>query len=304
MGANVPGSEDALRAVTAALTVDPGLPPVIAIDQEGGDVSRLPWDGFPSSLVLKDQPPAAARDAFAGRAALVQRAGIGVNFGVVADVTADRSMFIYRRALGTTPAAAAERVAAAVTGEGGAAASTLKHFPGHGSAPGDSHAGIPASGHVEGGLGSRRRDPVRGRHRRRCTAADVRSPRLPRHRPRARDALGRVAPDRPRRTGLHGRERHRRPRDAAVLGNRRLCRSRRQRRRGDRGGQRPGARGRLLDRRHRRPHGGRHRGRRRRPGSSRPSGSRRQRPASWHCACGSPPTGRGLVPCPACTPVE
>ena len=146
MGANVPGSEDALRAVTAALTPDPAQPPVLAVDQEGGDVSRFPWDRFPSSLVLKDQPPAAAQDAFAGRAALVQRAGIGVNFGVVADVTADRSMFIYRRALGTTPGAAAERVAAAVAGEGGAAASTLKHFPGHGSAPGDSHVGIPTSG--------------------------------------------------------------------------------------------------------------------------------------------------------------
>lgn len=145
MGANVPGSEEALRAVTASLTLDPALPPLIAIDQEGGDVSRLPWDGFASSVTLKDQPASAAQEAFAGRAALVQRAGIGVNFGVVADVTADRSMFIYRRALGTTPPAAAERVGAAVAGESTEAASTLKHFPGHGSAPGDSHAGIPVS---------------------------------------------------------------------------------------------------------------------------------------------------------------
>ncbi|GAA1912839.1 glycoside hydrolase family 3 N-terminal domain-containing protein [Microbacterium aoyamense] len=146
MGANVPGSEGELRALTAALTADPALPPLIAIDQEGGDVSRLPWDSFPSAVTLKNEPPAAAQDAFAGRAALLQRAGIGVNFGVVADTTSDPSMFIYRRALGTTPDAAAERVAAAVTGEGSEAASTLKHFPGHGSAPGDSHAGIPVSG--------------------------------------------------------------------------------------------------------------------------------------------------------------
>ncbi|WP_439593980.1 glycoside hydrolase family 3 N-terminal domain-containing protein [Microbacterium sp.] len=145
MGANVPGSEDALRAVTAALTTDPALPPLIAIDQEGGDVSRLPWDAFPSAVTLKGQPAAAAQEAFAGRAALVQRAGIGVNFGVVADTTSDPSMFIYRRALGTSPDAAAERVSAAVAGEGSEAASTLKHFPGHGSAPGDSHAGIPVS---------------------------------------------------------------------------------------------------------------------------------------------------------------
>ena len=145
MGANIPKTEGELRALTEALTSDGALPPLIAIDQEGGDVSRLPWDDFPSALTLKDLPPDAARDAFAGRSALVMRAGIGVNFGIVADVTADPASFIYRRALGTSPDAGASRVAAAVDGESGAALSTLKHFPGHGAAPGDSHAGIPST---------------------------------------------------------------------------------------------------------------------------------------------------------------
>lgn len=145
MGANIPADEASLRALTEALTIDPARPPLIAIDQEGGDVSRLPWDGFPSARTLKDAPPEASEDAFAGRAALVRRAGIGVNFGIVADETSDPSSFIYRRALGTTPATAAERVAAAVRGEGLTAASTLKHFPGHGAAPGDSHSSIPAT---------------------------------------------------------------------------------------------------------------------------------------------------------------
>ena len=145
MGANVPATEGDLRALTAALTPDAALPPLIAIDQEGGDVSRLPWDAFPAAPTLKDQPADAARDAFAGRGALVLRAGIGVNFGIVADVTADRSSFIYRRALGTTPDAGAARVSAAVVGEQDAAASTLKHFPGHGAAAGDSHVVIPST---------------------------------------------------------------------------------------------------------------------------------------------------------------
>lgn len=146
MGANIPANEEQLRAITAALTLDAALPPLIAIDQEGGDVSRLPWDDFPSSVTLKTDTPAATELAFAGRAALLERAGIGVNFGVVADVTSDPGMFIYRRALGTTPVSGAEHVAAAVEGESGSALSTLKHFPGHGAAPGDSHAGIPSTG--------------------------------------------------------------------------------------------------------------------------------------------------------------
>ncbi|GAA1989634.1 glycoside hydrolase family 3 N-terminal domain-containing protein [Microbacterium pumilum] len=146
MGANVPQSEAELRALTAALTRDGALPPLIAIDQEGGDVSRLPWDDFASSVTLKNEPADASRDAFAGRGALVMRAGVGVNFGIVADVTDDPGMFIYRRALGTTPDAGSSRVAAAVDGEGVDAFSTLKHFPGHGAAPGDSHSGIPSTG--------------------------------------------------------------------------------------------------------------------------------------------------------------
>lgn len=145
MEANIPSTEAELRAVTAALTADPALPPLIAIDQEGGDVSRLGWDAFPSAVTLKDAPPPQTHSAFAGRGALVQRAGASVNFGVVADLTADPSMFIYRRALATAPAPGGEHVAAAVAGEAPFAASTLKHFPGHGAAPGDSHVGIPST---------------------------------------------------------------------------------------------------------------------------------------------------------------
>lgn len=146
MGANIPGSESSLRRLTAALTIDPALPPLISIDEEGGAVTRLPWDDFPAADTLKDEPPAATTEAFRGRAALVQRAGVGVNFGIIADLADGRSSFIYSRALGTTPDGSAERVTAAIVGEQGQALSTVKHFPGHGAAPGDSHQSIPTTG--------------------------------------------------------------------------------------------------------------------------------------------------------------
>ncbi|MDX2375479.1 glycoside hydrolase family 3 protein [Microbacterium sp. LRZ72] len=145
MGANVGGSAQELRSFAEALTVDAALPPLVAVDQEGGDVSRLPWDEFPSARTLKSAPPGAADEAFTGRGALVEGSGIGINFGVVADYTDDPGSFIYHRALGTDPAGSAERVSAAVAGEARFAASTLKHFPGHGAAPGDSHVRIPSS---------------------------------------------------------------------------------------------------------------------------------------------------------------
>ena len=146
MGGNIPGTEAELRALTGALTIDPALPPLIAVDQEGGIVSRLHGDGFPASTSLKDGSDADVAAAFAARASLVARAGISVNFGTVADVTADPQSFIYGRALGTDPAGAGERVAAATAAQEPFLASTLKHFPGHGAAPGDSHSSIPSTG--------------------------------------------------------------------------------------------------------------------------------------------------------------
>lgn len=143
MGANIPGREQSLRRVTSALTVDPALPPLIGIDEEGGDITRLAWDDFAGASTLKSKPPADTESAFLGRGALVQRAGIGVNFGIVADLGGERSAFIDRRALGTSADGAAARVTAAVEGETGQVLSTLKHFPGHGAASGDSHAMIP-----------------------------------------------------------------------------------------------------------------------------------------------------------------
>ncbi|WP_085510705.1 glycoside hydrolase family 3 N-terminal domain-containing protein [Plantibacter flavus] len=144
MGDNVPDLAG-LPAVTSALSPDPTMPLLIGIDQEGGDVRRIDEDVFAAADTLKSQPPAASEEAFRQRAVMLAGAGCTVNFGIVADETADPSSFIYDRALGTTPDASAERVAAAVRGERGAVLSTLKHFPGHGQAPGDSHSTVPTT---------------------------------------------------------------------------------------------------------------------------------------------------------------
>jgi beta-N-acetylhexosaminidase len=145
MGDNVPGSAAALAAVNAQLSADPGLPLLIGIDQEGATVRRLPGDGFPAAPQLRGAGPEVAQSAFAARAALVASAGVSINFGIVADVTANRRSFIFSRVLGTDAASAAPRVAAAVAGEQGIVLSTLKHFPGHGSVGGDSHTSLPAT---------------------------------------------------------------------------------------------------------------------------------------------------------------
>ncbi len=146
MGDNIPATPEALAAQTASMRAsDATLPPLIGIDEEGGDVTRLPWDGQAGGDELRGQSPDAARQAFAARAALLKQAGVNVNFGIVADVTADPGSFIADRILGTDPASASARVSAAVAGERGTALSTLKHFPGHGETDADSHHVVPTT---------------------------------------------------------------------------------------------------------------------------------------------------------------
>ncbi|PZQ88409.1 MAG: glycosyl hydrolase family 3 [Leifsonia xyli] len=142
MGADTRYSPEVAHALTSALVTDPGLPPLTAVDQEGGTVARLDDPG-PSAPALGRMPPEATRQAFADRARLVASGGFTLNFGIVADVTSDPRSFIAPRVFGGDPAAVSARVAEAVAGEHGIVLSTLKHFPGHGAVAGDSHQLIP-----------------------------------------------------------------------------------------------------------------------------------------------------------------
>lgn len=134
-----------LGVVTTQLQIDPELPYLFAIDEEGGTVQRLIEDSFPSALDLKNQPADATETAFSDRSAMLKQAGMNLNFGIIADITDNPSSFIYPRVLGIDPTNSSDRVAAAVRGEKGNVISTLKHYPGHGETTGDSHYSIPAT---------------------------------------------------------------------------------------------------------------------------------------------------------------
>jgi beta-N-acetylhexosaminidase len=146
-GRNV-GAAGPLRELIAALRglTDPA--PLVAVDQEGGRVARLPEPvvQLPSAMAVG---AAGDVDACEGLGVLLGRdladLGISVDFAPVADLALDRAnTVIGTRAYGGDPLTVGRFAAAFARGlERGGVAATLKHFPGHGSTAVDSHLALP-----------------------------------------------------------------------------------------------------------------------------------------------------------------
>jgi beta-N-acetylhexosaminidase len=128
------------------LRVDQG--PLIAIDQEGGRVHRLPqpFTHFPAAAFL-----ARRRDANlayrSGRAAALELSLVGINldFAPVLDVDSNpNNPIIGDRSFGSTPDRVIEMGSAWTQGlRAGGIIPCGKHFPGHGDTEKDSHLCLP-----------------------------------------------------------------------------------------------------------------------------------------------------------------
>jgi beta-N-acetylhexosaminidase len=131
---------------------------LLAIDEEGGDVTRLEWregSSYPSAAALGAlDEPALTEEVAAAIAADLAAAGVNWNFAPVADVNVPANPVIGVRSYGSDPALVARHVAAAVRGtQRVGVAACAKHFPGHGSTVEDSHLALPALvGPIEAGL--------------------------------------------------------------------------------------------------------------------------------------------------------
>jgi len=142
---NLAGDTFAIRDLIAGVQEGSDFPLVMAVDQEGSPVARIAGDEFPGARVLGATSVEATAEAFLARQKLVDKVGANVNFGVVADVSGGPGAYIDSRSFSTDPAVVAEHVVAAVGAQVGEVAQTLKHFPGHGMASGDSHRSVPRS---------------------------------------------------------------------------------------------------------------------------------------------------------------
>ncbi len=127
----------------------PHFPLLIAIDQEGGRVSRLPT-GFtifpPCGLIGACRSEELAYAAASITAAELRAVGINMNMAPVLDVHSNPdNPIIGDRAYGTEPQLVATLGLAAIRGlQGKGVVACGKHFPGHGDTSKDSHKELPA----------------------------------------------------------------------------------------------------------------------------------------------------------------
>lgn len=138
--ANLASQVDAVagaEAVQAAAGLAPlGLPAIVAVDQEGGRVARLPGPPSASAEELGGLPAPRIQQEGRDTAANLLAWGVNVDLAPVADVArAGTFLDAQDRSFGSNPNVVAGAVRAFVAGlhDGGVAA-TLKHFPGLGAA--------------------------------------------------------------------------------------------------------------------------------------------------------------------------
>jgi beta-N-acetylhexosaminidase len=131
----------------AAMLAGSDLPPLVGVDEEGGRVQRMaPVLGdLPSAReAARTLSPAQIRETARTHGEAMRALGITVDFAPVADVSEEPdSGPIGDRSYSDDPevvTAAAGAFAAGLRDAG--VLPTLKHFPGHGRASGDSHEGL------------------------------------------------------------------------------------------------------------------------------------------------------------------
>jgi beta-N-acetylhexosaminidase len=141
-------SPEQLRGLTDAIRAANPFA-VIAIDEEGGDVTRLFQDvgsPYPGAAVLGRLDDLALTRAVAQRVgAQLRGVGVTVDFAPDADInSSDDNPVIGTRSFGADPALVARHTAAWVEGlQSTGVAASAKHFPGHGDTATDSHLALP-----------------------------------------------------------------------------------------------------------------------------------------------------------------
>jgi len=144
---NVASTAQLLELTDAIRAASPHA--VIAIDEEGGDVTRLfqaVGSPYPGAAILGRLDDLSLTRAVAERVGVQLRAvGVTLNFAPDADInSSDDNPVIGTRSFGADPARVARHTAAWIEAlQSTGVAASAKHFPGHGDTATDSHLALP-----------------------------------------------------------------------------------------------------------------------------------------------------------------
>ena len=140
------------EAQSAAVASTPGIPLLVAADQEGWPILRLPQGAtvFPSNMAVGATDSVEDARLMASVMAEEMKAfGLNMNLAPVMDVNNNpANPVIGTRSFGSSPDLVARLGTAMVqTYQSSGIVATAKHFPGHGDTDVDSHLGLPVIGH-------------------------------------------------------------------------------------------------------------------------------------------------------------
>lgn len=145
--ANASDPESMRRLVRDLHQLDPAVPPLVAIDHEGGRVHRLsaPFTHFPAAATVATHGLTTVRAVATAMARELAAIEIDLTFAPVLDVASNpENPIIGDRAYGTTATTAAAGALAAFRATRAVGLLTCgKHFPGHGDTATDSHLELP-----------------------------------------------------------------------------------------------------------------------------------------------------------------
>lgn len=140
---------DTMRTKIQGYQAAATLPLLIAVDEEGGTVTRVS-----SYTAFRSSPFASPRELYsqggmdavlsaeAEKAQLLAGLGINGNMAPVCDIATEPGAFMYKRSLGQSPEITGQFVSGAVrTMQEQGVAAVMKHFPGYGNNA-DTHVGI------------------------------------------------------------------------------------------------------------------------------------------------------------------
>ena len=141
-------TKDQVISMISSLVISQKIPLSIAVDEEGGTVTRVsgkkelsPHEFMSPRDLYKSGGMAYIQSDADEKATLLKELGIDINFAPVCDISTNKKDFMYARSLGEDAATTAEfvRIVTEISHNKGVSV-TLKHFPGYGGNA-DTHSG-------------------------------------------------------------------------------------------------------------------------------------------------------------------